>query len=56
MSTLGNNVYFDCAKKFKNEVLNFFNKTWDYIRLTMKSRINNNLQSLQNPEFEFEGV
>jgi hypothetical protein len=41
-----NNVYFDCAKKFKNEVLNFFNKTWDDIRLTMKSRINDNFQIL----------
>ena len=41
-----NNIFFSSPTEFKNAILNFFAKTWQEIRLSMTSRINDNFQIL----------
>lgn len=44
-----NNVFFESAKKFKKDILDFFDKTWDEISESMKSRINDNFHLFTKP-------
>ena len=41
-----NNVYFKTAKNFKQKIKEFYDKTWNDIKSTMRGRINDNFQHL----------
>jgi transposase len=46
-----NNCFFSNPKEFRDSIFKFFNQIWPTIRLSMKSRINDNFQSVINPLF-----
>jgi transposase len=43
-----NNRFFESAKQFRQEIMNFFEVTWPKISLSMRDRINDNFETL-NP-------
>ena len=43
-----NNVFFDSAKDFKQQVLTFFNDNWDKNKVGLEARINDNFQILKS--------
>ena len=43
-----NNRFFQSAKKFRNEIINFFSVTWQKIAVSYPGRINDNFQQLNS--------
>jgi len=41
-----NNVFFASTADFKNAIMNFFHNTWDKIKNSKRSTINDNFQTL----------
>jgi len=46
-----NNVFFKSAKDFRRSIFSFFDEKWDTIKSDMKSRINDNFQTLKSDIF-----
>lgn len=46
-----NNIFFKSAKDFRRSIFSFFDETWDTIKSDMKSRINDNFQTLKSDNF-----
>jgi transposase len=44
-----NNHFFVCVKEFKENILTFFDKTWQELASNLTTRINDNFQILKNP-------